>query len=170
MSLVGFFYYFQEFLKPACLSLLSPIKSVNDFFKTRKQSKRVRLNDCDLPPSPPYLLSPQERETCSATVKTEQKRRILYQDCISVKTYRLRFCDTCRKRKCCFPRKTRQRRIEFQVRKRGGGGYGRVKKTRERVREREREYGRVKKTRERGGGVMAGLRNKRERWRERERK
>ncbi|RUS76926.1 hypothetical protein EGW08_015329, partial [Elysia chlorotica] len=55
-----------------------------------------------------------ERETCTATVKLKEKRRILYQDCISVKTYRLRFCDTCRKRKCCFPKRTRHRKIEFQ--------------------------------------------------------
>ncbi|KAK3766466.1 hypothetical protein RRG08_004701 [Elysia crispata] len=59
-------------------------------------------------------LSRQGREKCTSTVKLKRKRRIIYHDCISVKMYRLRFCDTCRKRKCCFPKRTRQRKIEFQ--------------------------------------------------------
>ena len=122
MSLVVFFHYFQEFFKTGmpvrCYHLLRVLMI---FLRPGNSLREYASMIVDPPPSPPYLLSPQERETCSATVKTERKRRILYQDCISVKTYRLRFCDTCRKRKCCFPRKTRQRRIEFQVRKRGGG-------------------------------------------------
>lgn len=55
-----------------------------------------------------------DRPTCTATVKSKERKRILYQDCISIKKYRLRYCDTCRKRKCCFPKRTRLRKIEFQ--------------------------------------------------------
>ncbi|KAK3605924.1 hypothetical protein CHS0354_017829 [Potamilus streckersoni] len=54
------------------------------------------------------------RTKCTPTTKTDSKQRIFYQDCRSVKEYRLKFCTNCNSRHCCYPRKTFTRQVEFE--------------------------------------------------------
>ncbi|XP_052223454.1 CCN family member 2-like isoform X1 [Dreissena polymorpha] len=50
---------------------------------------------------------------CTPTTRNG-RQHIRYADCISVNDWKLKFCTTCRARRCCYPRRERTRRIEFQ--------------------------------------------------------
>ncbi|CAG5122179.1 unnamed protein product, partial [Candidula unifasciata] len=55
------------------------------------------------------------QEKCTATSRRSSRRvHIRYQDCLSVRDYSLKFCTNCKTNKCCYPRRTRTRAMEFQ--------------------------------------------------------
>ncbi|BFZ05546.1 hypothetical protein BsWGS_08585 [Bradybaena similaris] len=55
------------------------------------------------------------QEKCTPTSRRSSRRvNIVYQDCLSVRDYSLKFCTSCKPGKCCYPRRTRSRPMEFQ--------------------------------------------------------
>ncbi|XP_060599610.1 CCN family member 2-like isoform X1 [Ruditapes philippinarum] len=55
-----------------------------------------------------------KEEKCTPTSRVPGKQRLKYEDCISVKAWNLKFCTTCKKRRCCYPRREKTRNLEFQ--------------------------------------------------------
>nr|KAG5710601.1 hypothetical protein BaRGS_013247 [Batillaria attramentaria] len=37
-----------------------------------------------------------------------------YQDCISLREYRLKWCTSCKKNRCCYPKRVRTQLMRFQ--------------------------------------------------------
>jgi len=55
------------------------------------------------------------RDKCTPTTRnTESRVHVRYQDCLSVKEYKLKFCTTCMEDKCCWPQKTHTASMEFE--------------------------------------------------------
>jgi len=51
---------------------------------------------------------------CTPTLPRTGRMHIKYADCISVKDWNMKFCATCKRNRCCYPRKERTREMEFQ--------------------------------------------------------
>ncbi|KAJ8300692.1 hypothetical protein KUTeg_022211, partial [Tegillarca granosa] len=48
---------------------------------------------------------------CSPTTRSFERRKIVYNNCESVRSYRMKFCTSCRKNRCCYPKKQKTRSI-----------------------------------------------------------
>ncbi|XP_067662424.1 CCN family member 2-like [Haliotis asinina] len=54
------------------------------------------------------------RKKCTPTTRSGQRYRVEYQDCRSVKEFKMKFCTNCKKDRCCYPQKTRTKFVEFE--------------------------------------------------------
>ncbi|XP_052789357.1 CCN family member 1-like isoform X4 [Mya arenaria] len=77
--------------------------------KEKEETRLCYLRRCDDVSSPIKA----KKKGCTPTERLG-RQHIRYADCISVKDWNLKFCTTCKKRRCCYPRKERTRRLEFQ--------------------------------------------------------
>lgn len=55
----------------------------------------------------------QRKKKCTPTTRLLRREKITYKNCKSVRAYRLKFCTNCRENKCCYPKRTKTREIEF---------------------------------------------------------
>ncbi|XP_041369634.1 CCN family member 3-like [Gigantopelta aegis] len=54
------------------------------------------------------------RTKCTPTTRGGRKYTIEFQDCRSIKKFNMKFCTNCKTDKCCYPKKTRTRIVEFE--------------------------------------------------------
>ncbi|KAH9492873.1 G1/S-specific cyclin ccn1 [Bulinus truncatus] len=53
-------------------------------------------------------------DKCTPTTRGQDRQKIKYEDCVSVKSYKLKFCTNCMTDKCCYPEKIKTKKIKFQ--------------------------------------------------------
>lgn len=60
------------------------------------------------------IVQHNDREKCTPTTRFPAKQHVRYQDCVSVQQLRFKFCTSCKTNRCCYPRKTKTRHIQFE--------------------------------------------------------
>ncbi|CAL1543538.1 unnamed protein product [Lymnaea stagnalis] len=51
---------------------------------------------------------------CTPTTRSTGRQHIHFQGCTSVRDYKLKFCTNCKKKKCCYPMRTKSKDMEFE--------------------------------------------------------
>ncbi|KAK3088270.1 hypothetical protein FSP39_016870 [Pinctada imbricata] len=87
-------------------------------YKPRSCGKEKETRLCYLRPCMDNALySLGKKRKCTPTTRLKEKDYIMYKDknteCRSVKKYRMKFCTTCSKNRCCYPYKMQTRNLEF---------------------------------------------------------
>ena len=61
---------------------------------------------------PPFL--PKTGKECKSTWKEDELMYLEWEGCTSTEEYKLKFCSTCKKHKCCGPGRTKTVDIDFE--------------------------------------------------------
>ena len=59
------------------------------------------------------FLFPQKGKKCKNTWRQGEPIRFEYDGCSSVKQYRPKYCSTCKRKRCCYPDKTKTNAMEW---------------------------------------------------------
>ncbi|KAK2190093.1 hypothetical protein NP493_88g01035 [Ridgeia piscesae] len=61
-----------------------------------------------------YVTTVTQGHECKSTWKVGRPKKLDYRHCLSIDEYKLKYCSTCKKRKCCVPGRTRTMNVDFQ--------------------------------------------------------
>lgn len=86
--------------------LQSIILALKHFFQAWKKQQQRTVN---------VLFSLHfQGNKCTPTSRSRVREHIYYEDCVSVREARFKFCTNCKKNRCCYPRLEKTRSLEFQ--------------------------------------------------------
>ncbi|KAL4219426.1 Tigger transposable element-derived protein 4 [Mactra antiquata] len=82
--------------------------ATNSSCQEYQETRLCQLRPCDT------RVPATATDKCTPTSRLPGKHHFIYEDCVSMKEWNLKFCTNCKRRRCCYPKSERTRQIEFQ--------------------------------------------------------